>query len=379
MAKKDPKAVVDDVVNHLAVKSALVEYTRKEVPVPGQTGGGTVIVEYVSSDAQNPFELAVVSTPNDETMAKVRFPLTRELSDDQIESISHDVLKLANGVEGNVSVGGGNRIVLSYTVTKKGGDNLDDATRSINETIAKGTSYGQGLRNILDKSFGVPTDPGAEKWYQYKLGQPVKLSPAEMNELQGGGIWDGLGTVLATGIGAYFGVVGGVVVGLVAYAEEVAITHPETVVPVVNPPTAPSGPSGPYRPYKTYCFASGTLVTTARGEVAMSAVVAGDVVSYRDVDGSEQSATVLGLDRHVGRFDMVEVVTAAGSIVATVDHPFFHNGEWVRADQLSGGSVLAVRPAPVATEVYNVRTATGVYAVGGLLVSGVTAAVRVAA
>ncbi len=255
MAKKDPKLVVEEVVNHLAVKPALVEYTRKEVPIPGQTGGGTIMVEYVHSDTKNPFELSVVSTPNQDTMARVRFPLTRELTDEQIESVAHDVLKLAGGIEGNLSVGAGNRVVLSYTLMRKDSDNAADASKTLDDTIARGTSYGQGLRNILDKSFGLPTDPGEEKWYQYKLGQPVKLSPAEMNQLQGGDTIDGLGTVLAAGIGAYFGVIGGVVVGLVAYTEEMAINHPEQFTPVV--PSGPSGPYRPYTPYKTYCFTGG--------------------------------------------------------------------------------------------------------------------------
>src|SRR5688500_10796297 len=137
MAKtKEPKVVLEELIKHLAVNKELVEYTRKEVPTPGQTAGAAMMVEYVHSDTKNPFELAMVSTPNEASGAKVEFPVPRELTDEQSDTIATDGRKLAGNVEGNLSINH-NLINLSYTLMRKETDNIADASRELNETITR--------------------------------------------------------------------------------------------------------------------------------------------------------------------------------------------------------------------------------------------------
>jgi hypothetical protein len=361
MSKKEPKEVLEELVGKLAAKPALTEFQRRETP-------DQAAVEWVHSDVKNPFELSMGATANSDVVARVRFPLTQTLTDQQIDQTASDILKLAAGVDGSLACDQ-NRLVLTYNMSPV----TDRDGKSLNTVINHGMGHSSGLRTILDKTFGLPTDPGSEKWYQYKLGMPVKLSAAEMNALQGGR-QEGL-SVLAAGLGGLIGAGWGAIpVGYAAYVLE----SPSSIPTFTAPPTSYSSPP-PF--YKTYCFARSTLVHTARGVVMMADLVEGDQIRV-----GEQTTTVLGLDRHEGQFEMVEIITSRGSIVSTADHPFFHNGQWVQAADLKSvdrsGQILAVRGASTLTEVFNVRTASGLYTVGDcqLVVSGLTqAAARAAA
>jgi hypothetical protein len=238
MAKK-PSTILDDLVKQLSTTHHLTEFQRKDVPAPTkQAPSATAAVgEWVSSDVKNPFELTLMASPTETTIAKLRFPLTQALTDQQIDESAGDVLKLANGVEGNLSVAQ-NRLVLSYStnITNRDGKSVLDAV------IRRGSNYSNGLRTILDKTFGFPIDAGAEKWYQFKLGQPVKLSAAEMQQLQGGGFWGGMGTVVAGALGFVFtgigGPIGGAVAGGATYAAEYANDNPDVLVPLFLPSTS---------------------------------------------------------------------------------------------------------------------------------------------
>jgi hypothetical protein len=97
---------------------------------------------------------------------------------------------------------------------------------------------------------------------------------------------------------------------------------------------------------------------------------------------------VLGVDVHLGEFDLIGVhMDGSEPIYLTAGHWFYTGQEWVLSEHLArAGRVLtrsghaaevgATEPARFGpSRVYNVRTAFGTYLVGslGLVVSGVTA------
>jgi RHS repeat-associated protein len=86
------------------------------------------------------------------------------------------------------------------------------------------------------------------------------------------------------------------------------------------------------------CFPAGTPITMADGtKKDIVEIVAGDhVESYDVVTGSK----VAGVVRHVFILHDRPLLQINGNLFATPNHPFFVEGEWVRADQLTLGDSL---------------------------------------
>jgi len=368
--------VVKEIEQFCVNTRKLTQFKLEDLPQPN--GPDATVGEWVSPDVSNPFEV-IVNAVGDEAATMVRFTLTQLLTDQQVEKAAPDVLRVAAGVDGNLSMAH-NRLVLSYgsrSPYKTSGEGI----ANLGNDIDRGTQYAKGLRQILEKTFNFPTDAATENWYKYKLGVPVKLSAQEMQAMQGGAPFGSTLSLGATVLGALIpGVVGSLIVGTISGGAEAV---DELAPMVTNSSPAPRRPSGPSGPYKAYCFARSTAILTQRGQVAIADVCAGDQISYRDENGVEQTTLALGIDHHTGTFEMVEVVTTQGSFVVTADHPFFHEGQWVQAAALKhidrSGSIVSVRTAPAASEVFNVRTVSGLYAVDKLLVSGRVAALARAA
>jgi len=92
------------------------------------------------------------------------------------------------------------------------------------------------------------------------------------------------------------------------------------------------------------CFAAGTTVVTASGDVPIEQIRAGDLVLSRDVatgDTEYQPVTAVTVTPNDPLIELREA-SSGESIVATPWHPFWVDGRgWTRADQLIPGSFVS--------------------------------------
>ncbi|MBY0406476.1 MAG: hypothetical protein K2Q01_02200 [Rickettsiales bacterium] len=109
------------------------------------------------------------------------------------------------------------------------------------------------------------------------------------------------------------------------------------------------------------CFPVGTLITTGQGAQKIETLVEGDFVTAVNADGSAPEVKVLKLLRR--RSELLTVVTEAGSLVTTQEHPLWRGGDvFTPAGQLKAGEqvMLWMAGAPVPVSVVMLQRGTQV-------------------
>jgi hypothetical protein len=114
------------------------------------------------------------------------------------------------------------------------------------------------------------------------------------------------------------------------------------------------------------CFVAGTPVTMADGSTRpIESVRAGDLVLTYDTRAKQPAVSeVTQAVIHDHWKERAATVLINGTLRATVNHPFFVNGHWQRADQLKVGDVL-VRALPAGREAAQPVRATSVLGARG--------------
>lgn len=81
----------------------------------------------------------------------------------------------------------------------------------------------------------------------------------------------------------------------------------------------------------TWCFAPETKVITARGLVAISDIVKGDIVkTFNEKSGQIEWKKVRDKFNFKNQKKTVKIRLKSGiSVTCTEDHEFYHNGKWV--------------------------------------------------
>ncbi len=116
-------------------------------------------------------------------------------------------------------------------------------------------------------------------------------------------------------------------------------------------------------------FVAGTLIHTQQGLVPIEDVKIGDyVLSFNEMTGEKEYQEVIHLIQHQNDYQLVEVESSSGeSFIATPDHPFYVDGDWKNADDLSlsdklflaegYSSVAGLSSLDLTTKVYNLSVA----------------------
>jgi RHS repeat-associated protein len=119
-------------------------------------------------------------------------------------------------------------------------------------------------------------------------------------------------------------------------------------------------------------FVEGTLVHTESGMTPIEDVSIGDKVwATNEITGEIELKPVTHLIQGEREYDLASITFDSGEIVtATLEHPFFANGEWVDAgDLLVGDEVLLLETAK-SSRIRDIEIRTSVEAVFNLTVDG---------
>jgi RHS repeat-associated protein len=98
----------------------------------------------------------------------------------------------------------------------------------------------------------------------------------------------------------------------------------------------------PSKPNGGGCFVAGTRVAMADGtQKAIEAIEVGEqVLAFDEATGLVLPAAVTHVFVHDAWRDRAKTIRVNGRLRATVNHPFFVNGQWVRAEHIRTGDVL---------------------------------------
>ncbi|HJO28686.1 MAG TPA: polymorphic toxin-type HINT domain-containing protein [Candidatus Poseidoniia archaeon] len=112
-------------------------------------------------------------------------------------------------------------------------------------------------------------------------------------------------------------------------------TKTDTVSVVVEPPPPPDPPPDP--PPPPACFIAGTLIQLPNSTIAIEYIKVGDVVKSFDVGTSSViNSKVTETFVHSDRYYMI----LNGTIKTTSVHPFYSDGNWIEAGDLSIGDKI---------------------------------------
>ncbi|SIP86251.1 intein C-terminal splicing region/intein N-terminal splicing region [Chryseobacterium sp. RU37D] len=88
------------------------------------------------------------------------------------------------------------------------------------------------------------------------------------------------------------------------------------------------------------CFTEGTLVATEKANKKIEDIRKGDLVwSYNEETGKKELKKVVALSRNTSS-SLVKISVNGTKITCTPEHPFFVNGNWVEAKNLTKGTLL---------------------------------------
>ncbi|WP_343680070.1 polymorphic toxin-type HINT domain-containing protein [Chryseobacterium arthrosphaerae] len=88
------------------------------------------------------------------------------------------------------------------------------------------------------------------------------------------------------------------------------------------------------------CFTEGTLVVTEKGSKKIEDIQEGDLVwSYNEETGKKELKKVVELSRNTSS-SLVKIFVNGTEITCTPEHPFYVNGSWVEAKDLTQGMLL---------------------------------------
>jgi RHS repeat-associated protein len=88
------------------------------------------------------------------------------------------------------------------------------------------------------------------------------------------------------------------------------------------------------------CFTEGTLVATEKGSKKIENIKEGDLVwSYNEETGKKELKKVVELSRNTSS-SLVKISVNGTEITCTPEHPFYVNGNWVEAKNLTKGTLL---------------------------------------
>ncbi|MEN4762900.1 Hint domain-containing protein, partial [Chryseobacterium sp. C39-AII1] len=88
------------------------------------------------------------------------------------------------------------------------------------------------------------------------------------------------------------------------------------------------------------CFAEGTLVSVENGNKKIEDIKEGDLVwSYNEETGKKELKKVVALSRNTSS-SLVKITVNGTEITCTPEHPFYVNGNWIEAKDLTKGMLL---------------------------------------
>ncbi|UCA62164.1 hypothetical protein KB553_06765 [Chryseobacterium rhizoplanae] len=88
------------------------------------------------------------------------------------------------------------------------------------------------------------------------------------------------------------------------------------------------------------CFTEGTLVAVEKGSKKIEDIKEGDLVwSYNEETGKKELKKVVALSRNTSS-SLVKIAVNGTEITCTPEHPFYVNGNWVEAKDLTRGILL---------------------------------------
>ncbi|WP_259113548.1 Hint domain-containing protein [Chryseobacterium sp. JUb7] len=88
------------------------------------------------------------------------------------------------------------------------------------------------------------------------------------------------------------------------------------------------------------CFTEGTLITTEKGNKKIEDIKEGDLVwSYNEQTGKKELKKVVALSRNTSS-SLVKISLNGTEITCTPEHPFYVNGNWIEAKDLTRGMLL---------------------------------------
>ncbi|MCS3869423.1 RHS repeat-associated protein [Chryseobacterium ginsenosidimutans] len=88
------------------------------------------------------------------------------------------------------------------------------------------------------------------------------------------------------------------------------------------------------------CFTEGTLVATDKGSKKIEDIKEGDLVwSYNEETGKKELKKVVELSRNTSS-SLVKISVNGTEITCTPEHPFYVNGNWIEAQNLTKGTFL---------------------------------------
>ncbi|WP_262904377.1 Hint domain-containing protein [Chryseobacterium rhizoplanae] len=88
------------------------------------------------------------------------------------------------------------------------------------------------------------------------------------------------------------------------------------------------------------CFTEGTLVAVETGSKKIEDIKEGDLVwSYNEETGKKELKKVVALSRNTSS-SLVKIAVNGTEITCTPEHPFYVNGNWVEAKDLTRGILL---------------------------------------
>jgi len=88
------------------------------------------------------------------------------------------------------------------------------------------------------------------------------------------------------------------------------------------------------------CFTEGTLVATEGENKKIEDIKEGDLVwSYNELTGENELKKVVALSRNISS-SLVKIIINGTEITCTPEHPFYVNGNWIEAKDLTKGMLL---------------------------------------
>jgi len=120
---------------------------------------------------------------------------------------------------------------------------------------------------------------------------------------------------------------------------------------------------------KGLCFVAGTIIKTAQGEKSIEDIQVGDSVwSYNEDSAKCELNIVEGISVTENVTKLVKLIIDNEVIYSTLDHPFYVNGNWIKAKNLTVGNELKLFDYSTVRlkAIFNIDTLVTVYNFGVL-------------
>lgn len=131
-------------------------------------------------------EAVYLEFPNDVRRVQVSFPLTRMMSQKEVDQHSEKFLRLNATPEGGaIFLTPNRRLVATFQQTLTG-SKAADIPQYVDDFLAKGRALSEAGRRVIKQSMQIDTEVSADPVFNATLGRPSKLSTEELEALNAG-------------------------------------------------------------------------------------------------------------------------------------------------------------------------------------------------